>query len=639
MAPSRGWPLLCPPFPPLPRLAVPPLLLLLALLALLSGHKHHDDHAEAMKEMAARAMREAKRKTADRATTTTTTGRSEDEDAPPPEATVAEPPPGPPTTLEETAMVPITDTDADAGADAITAATTTSPPAPHSSGRSSRHHRNGGTARSHTSRHYAAPSPTAQPATADPASAPSFASEPRELRRHRGCGGICLLRQQEHRARKAAAHGGDEGDFDSHSEAAQRAYRALWTAYERDSDANGTDRPLGAPVVDDGSCAAVGGCGVGGACERGQCVCAALFEGERCERANKLLPQEFTVHPEVTADVDALFNSRGGTRPFPIPYRTNPKLGSGESHRFYAQVSTEQKRRLPPSDPTKRMVWPSCAVVGSSGMLRRYRLGKEIDGNSLVIRFNRAPTRRFERHVGRVTHFRFVNTNNANMREHAGEVVVQQMQSNTGFGLYLRSHQLRPYERLFAFDPSFSKFVSAQTKYLPTGGFFAVFFALLKCSEVHLYGFYSQSNAGTEKSAMGAALPHHYYDGEKPSAGGRAIHDYAGERRALATLHRAGLLTIAEPCSWGCDRDTGRACTRCSAGSLCKCGGPPWPVAKPGFCRLHASKATAGSSLEIEAESLCFVPCVGPCARSGLHDGCPPSVERAHRSAGDACAA
>lgn len=482
---------------------------------------------------------------------------------------------------------------------------------------------------------------SASTSTANALSPPSPPPQPElhELRRQKGCGGACQLRLQRKASRSSSTsmdnvdnangHDASTSTSTSTSDDAREAYKALWKPIDA---SNATAGPLGTPIVDDGTCAS-SPCTNGGVCQNARCVCPALFEGERCESQNSKLPNAFSadlaMHPQ--DPVDVLFNSRRRSRVGAIPYRTNPKLGTGETHRFYATLNEETMGRVPTSDPTKGLLWQSCAVVGSSGMLRRYRLGKEIDSHSLVIRFNRAPTRHFERHAGRMTHLRFVNTNNAQMREHSGEVVVQQMQSQTGFSLYVRSRHLRPYDRLFAFDPTFSKFVSAQTKYLPTGGYFAVWFALLKCASVTMYGFYSQSNAGTEKSVLGAELPHHYYDNEKPSHGKRAIHDYAGERQALGLLNRARLVTIAEPCSWGCDSNTGRECTRCGSGARCECGGPPWPVAKPGFCRLHASRSRATTSFEIASESLCFVSCGQHSCSHTPHgsDACPHAVERA----------
>ena len=57
----------------------------------------------------------------------------------------------------------------------------------------------------------------------------------------------------------------------------------------------------------------------------------------------------------------------------------------------------------------KELVGGSCAVVGSSDLLRLSPRGQEIDSHKLVWRLNNAPTAGWEFAVGRRTSLRVVN--------------------------------------------------------------------------------------------------------------------------------------------------------------------------------------------------------------------------------------
>ena len=54
--------------------------------------------------------------------------------------------------------------------------------------------------------------------------------------------------------------------------------------------------------------------------------------------------------------------------------------------------------------------WQTCALVGNSGHLLKMDYGKQIDANDIVVRINQAPTRGYEKYVGkRTTHLSLIH--------------------------------------------------------------------------------------------------------------------------------------------------------------------------------------------------------------------------------------
>jgi hypothetical protein len=279
---------------------------------------------------------------------------------------------------------------------------------------------------------------------------------------------------------------------------------------------------------DDGSSCG-GKCGMHGFCREDRCVCVSLWEGAACN-----LPK---VMPE---GMKAVFNghhvlNREHMREIPdlvLRYTTNPKA-SGGTHSFALPVSKDMVKLSPAHDPWRGRVYERCAVVGSSGVLRHYSFGNAIDRSNLVIRFNLAPTKGYRTVVGFKTNLRFVNTIHAAHHEGA-EIDVMQMQSQVGVQLYLKFRKDAPKVPLLAFDPDFSAYVSSNVRTLPTGGYFAVWFALTNCVHVDLYGFHFRPGYG---------LAHHYFNSEKPKKGKVAIHDYDLEYEQIKRL-AVGLCTL-----------------------------------------------------------------------------------------------
>jgi len=325
-------------------------------------------------------------------------------------------------------------------------------------------------------------------------------------------------------------------------------------------------------AVDDGSCAGDDWCGMHGVCIKSKCLCISLWEGERCDKPkhmpsgmHAIFKGHHILNRERLREIDDMV----------LRYQTNPKA-SGGTHAFALPVSKDLVRFAPAKDPFRGRVYKRCSVIGNAGMLKKYKFGSTIDSSDLVIRFNLAPTEGYKKLVGSKTTLRFVNTIHAGYHED-NEVDVMQMQSQVGVQLYIKFRKEAPKQPLVAFDPQFSEFVSSNVATLPTGGYFAIWFALCNCVKVDVYGFHFRPGYG---------VSHHYFNAEKPRKGKVAIHDYDLEYAQIKKLAKKGFLTLAEPCVSGCPEHTGIKPANLSPGGACSCkANNPLPVALPGFCR------------------------------------------------------
>jgi hypothetical protein len=185
------------------------------------------------------------------------------------------------------------------------------------------------------------------------------------------------------------------------------------------------------------------------------------------------------------------------------------------------------------------MTYSKCAVVGSSGTLRKHRHGSEIDGADMVMRFNNAPTNNFEELVGQKTTIRVVNEKIlANWRAKEDLNVLDEFVTfvstcaicNVGtselvttdeLNLRRRSvHEQYPDVDLYAsnlnaeaaldsfFQRSFKTEGSGKRKKSPAGpttGTVGMALALNVCDEVRAYGI-----AQSAEDNLGA--PYNYYD-------------------------------------------------------------------------------------------------------------------------------
>uniref|UniRef100_A0A061S024 beta-galactoside alpha-(2,6)-sialyltransferase n=1 Tax=Tetraselmis sp. GSL018 TaxID=582737 RepID=A0A061S024_9CHLO len=159
-----------------------------------------------------------------------------------------------------------------------------------------------------------------------------------------------------------------------------------------------------------------------------------------------------------------------------------------------ARASPDLASLVPESDLLSKKGWGSCAVVGNSGSVLQSAHGEEIDAHDTVVRFNRAPTRDFEQHVGSKTTIRVQNVDNLGYREKASDkVLIFSARSAKDMSKFVTHRQRHPQHPQLAFNPEFWCHTwdwVAHRKLKPTSGMAGVVMALKHCDHpVDLYGF------------------------------------------------------------------------------------------------------------------------------------------------------
>lgn len=183
------------------------------------------------------------------------------------------------------------------------------------------------------------------------------------------------------------------------------------------------------------------------------------------------------------------------------------------------------------------LVRPSCAVVGNSPLLLGRGAGPSIDSHDVVIRFNFAPTRGFERDVGTQTSVRVMGKtwvwSSQDMgdgeaspiiihRYNTNDYFTEDLQLNRGYNIATLDHHLSLHgfglaRRVNSVLGKAGMFTRAQLRSLRrfqdagkktqapvSSGFSGLLFAMYACSEVSLYGF-----------DLEGGHPGHYYNDSK----------------------------------------------------------------------------------------------------------------------------
>mmetsp|Transcript_42799 Transcript_42799/g.136994 ORF Transcript_42799/g.136994 Transcript_42799/m.136994 type:complete len:208 (-) Transcript_42799:63-686(-) len=109
------------------------------------------------------------------------------------------------------------------------------------------------------------------------------------------------------------------------------------------------------------------------------------------------------------------------------------KIYSGGNVRIGKQISPGMAKNLPDFPFLGDVDLPvkSCAMVGNSPALKKKMYGAAVDQHSIVMRFNNAPSKKWEARVGARTSLRWTNSRYSGYRERPGEAVISKFCQNT----------------------------------------------------------------------------------------------------------------------------------------------------------------------------------------------------------------
>ena len=162
----------------------------------------------------------------------------------------------------------------------------------------------------------------------------------------------------------------------------------------------------------------------------------------------------------------------------------------------------------------------SCALVGSSGNLKNHKLGREIDRHQTVIRINNPPLVGYEQYVGKrkadilvvnnrlrrcvtPTKHRQLYISPTAALLSGDSIFVQSCHQEKKLTIYSISKYVEYLSRTAFLKYTERYKIKHRSLYLPMSGYRVLFFCLLICKQVHVYGF------GVER-----ARTFHYYSND-----------------------------------------------------------------------------------------------------------------------------
>eukprot|EP00192_Tetraselmis_astigmatica_P020683 CAMPEP_0117665694 /NCGR_PEP_ID=MMETSP0804-20121206/9958_1 /TAXON_ID=1074897 /ORGANISM="Tetraselmis astigmatica, Strain CCMP880" /LENGTH=281 /DNA_ID=CAMNT_0005473147 /DNA_START=351 /DNA_END=1196 /DNA_ORIENTATION=+ len=212
---------------------------------------------------------------------------------------------------------------------------------------------------------------------------------------------------------------------------------------------------------------------------------------------------------------------------------------------------------------TKRQVlydFSTCAVVGNGGAMKSREFGHAIESHKTVFRLNQAPTKGYEKHVGKKTTFRLINklwvrkymgassylplsmgTTLLLARSNNPSDMLQMAQAHRSrSGVHVAKSSLEVAMASRSIFNAFKRQLECRGKYksqggdTPTTGMYALVVALTLCDKVSVYGF---------GNSPGGAYQYYVLKGTERSKG-NPVHSFNVEKTLVQQLHNEGLLNF-----------------------------------------------------------------------------------------------
>ncbi|XP_053811211.1 alpha-2,8-sialyltransferase 8B isoform X2 [Vidua chalybeata] len=232
-------------------------------------------------------------------------------------------------------------------------------------------------------------------------------------------------------------------------------------------------------------------------------------------------------------------------------------------------VSQNLYELLPRTSPLKGKQFPSCAIVGNSGVLLSSGCGPEIDAHSFVIRCNLAPVQEYSQDVGMKTDLVTMNPSVIQrafedlVNETWREKLLQRLHSLNGSILWIPAFMakggkervewvneliLKHHINVRTAYPSLRLLHAVRGYWLtnkvhikrPTTGLLMYTLATRFCNQIYLYGFWPFPLDQNQNP-----VKYHYYDSLKYGYTSQASpHTMPLEFKALKTLHQQGALKL-----------------------------------------------------------------------------------------------